>query len=38
MELNEAILTRRSVRKFTDYYVTDKEINSILEAAQWAPS
>lgn len=38
MELNDAILTRRSVRKFTDYYVTDEEINSILEAAQWAPS
>jgi nitroreductase len=38
MELNDAILTRRSVRKFTDYYVTDEEINSILEAARWAPS
>lgn len=38
MELNDAILTRRTVRKFTDYYVTDEEINSILEAAQWAPS
>jgi nitroreductase len=38
MELKDAILTRRSVRKFTDYYVTDDEINSILEAAQWAPS
>ena len=38
MELNEAILTRRSVRKFTDYYVTDEEINSILESVQWAPS
>lgn len=38
MELHEAIMTRRSVRKFTDYYVTDEEINSILKAAQWAPS
>jgi len=38
MELHEAIMTRRSVRKFTDYYVTDEEINKILEAAQWAPS
>ena len=38
MELNDAILTRRSVRKFTDYYVTDEEINSILEAVKWAPS
>jgi len=38
MELHEAIITRRSVRKFTDYYVTDEEITKILEAAQWAPS
>lgn len=38
MELHDAIMTRRSVRKFTDYYVTDEEINKILEAAQWAPS
>jgi nitroreductase len=38
MELHEAIMTRRSVRKFTDHYVTDDEINQILESAQWAPS
>ncbi len=38
MELHEAIITRRSVRKFTDHYVTDEAINRILEAAQWAPS
>ena len=38
MELHDAIMTRRSVRKFTDYHVTDEEINKILEAAQWAPS
>lgn len=38
MELHDAIMTRRSVRKFTDYYVTDREINRLLEAAQWAPS
>jgi nitroreductase len=38
MELYDAIMTRRSVRKFTDYYVTDEEINKIPEAAQWAPS
>ena len=38
MELYDAIMTRRSVRKFTDYHVTDEEINKILEAAQWAPS
>lgn len=38
MELKEAILTRRSVRKFTDYYVTDEEIEALLNAARWAPS
>jgi nitroreductase len=38
MELYEAILTRRSIRKFTDYQVTDDEINRLLEAARWAPS
>ena len=38
MELNEAILHRRSVREFTDYDVTDDEIGKILEAARWAPS
>ncbi len=38
MELQEAILKRRSIRKYTDYYVTDDEIKEILEAARWAPS
>ncbi|MBC8146710.1 MAG: nitroreductase family protein [Bacteroidetes bacterium] len=38
MELQEAILKRRSVRKFTDYYVTDDEIKTLMEAAQMAPS
>lgn len=38
MELYDAIMTRRSVRKFTDYNVTDEEINKLMEAAQWAPS
>ncbi len=38
MELTEAILTRRSVRKFTDYSVTDTEITEMIEAARWAPS
>lgn len=38
MELKEAILKRRSVRKFTDYQVTEAEINDLLEAARWAPS
>lgn len=38
MDLKTAILTRRSIRKFSDYKVSDKEINTILEAARWAPS
>ena len=38
MEVRDAILTRRSVRNFTDYYVTDDEIDRLLEAARWAPS
>jgi nitroreductase len=38
MELNEAILNRRSVRKFTDYYVPDEEIREVIDAAHNAPS
>jgi nitroreductase len=38
VELDKAILTRRSVRKFTDHYVTDTELKQILEAARFAPS
>lgn len=38
MELTKAIKERRSVRKFTDYYVTDEELNEAMEAARVAPS
>ncbi len=38
MELQQAIVERRSIRRFTDYYVTDDEIKQILEAARMAPS
>ncbi len=38
MELHEAIMTRRSVRKFTDYRVTEEEINEIMDAVRWSPS
>ncbi|MBN1534414.1 MAG: nitroreductase family protein [Spirochaetes bacterium] len=38
MELQEAIVRRRSVRKFTDHYVTDDEIRKMLDAARQAPS
>lgn len=38
MELDEAIVGRRSVRKYADYVVSDQEIRSLIEAARWAPS
>ncbi len=38
MELHDAIMTRRAVRKFTEHYVTDEEIHKLLEAARWSPS
>jgi len=38
MELMQAIEGRRSVRKFTEYRVTDDEIRQLLEAARLAPS
>lgn len=38
MELQQAIANRRSVRKFTEHYVTDDEIKEILNAARLAPS
>jgi len=37
MELLEAILKRRSVRKFTEDAVTDEELQ-IFEAVRWSPS
>jgi len=38
MELKEAILNRRSVRKFTDHYVSNKDLKEIMEAVRYAPS
>ena len=38
MRLQEAILKRRSIRNFIDYYVSNEEIKEIIEAARWAPS
>ncbi|MBN1365813.1 MAG: nitroreductase family protein [Syntrophaceae bacterium] len=38
MELQEAILKRRSVRKFTEENVTDEELRQIFEAVRWSPS
>lgn len=34
----EAILERRSVRKFTDVPVSGEDLSAILEAGRWAPS
>jgi nitroreductase len=38
MELQEAILKRRSVRRFTEDAVTDEEIKQIFESVRWSPS
>jgi nitroreductase len=38
MELQEAILRRRSVRRFTEEPVTDEELKQIFEAVRWSPS
>ena len=38
METREAILTRRSVRKFTEQRVSREDLEKIIEAGIWAPS
>jgi nitroreductase len=38
MEVFEAIKGRRSIRFYTEEEVTDEELNTLLEAATWAPS
>ncbi len=38
MEVIEAILTRRSIRKFTGQEVTDEQVETLLKAAMYAPS
>lgn len=38
MELNEAIKTRRSIRKFSTQSIDDSAIGRIIEAGHWAPS
>ena len=38
MDLDKAILGRRSIRKFSDKKVGEKEIRVIIESAGWAPS
>jgi nitroreductase len=38
METEEAIRNRRSIREFTEEPVTEEQLDSLLEAARWAPS
>ena len=38
MEILEAILSRRSIRRYKTTPVDDKTIETVLEAARWAPS
>lgn len=37
-EVINSILTRRSIRKYKDTQVSDEDLNTILECAQYAPS
>ncbi len=37
MELQEAIMGRRSIRKYTDQKVSDAQIEAMLKAGYWAP-
>ena len=38
MELNEVLLKRRSIRKFTEEAISEEDINEILHAAMSGPS
>lgn len=38
MDLQEAVLTRRSIRRFTEDTVTDQELQQIFETVRWSPS
>lgn len=38
MELKEAIVKRRTIRRFNNYQVTDRELRELLTSAGWAPS
>ena len=38
MDTYEAILTRRSIRRFEDQPVTREQLEKLLEAARWAPT
>ncbi|MDR3331827.1 MAG: nitroreductase family protein [Synergistaceae bacterium] len=38
MNVREAILSRRSIRKYTNQPVSDEDLNDLIEAATYAPS
>jgi len=38
MDVKEAILNRKSIRKYTEELVSEEKILEILEAGRWAPS
>ena len=38
MDIRQAIMERRSVRKYTSELVSDEHLQQILEAGRWAPS
>ena len=38
MEMIEGILTRRSIRKYTDKNITKEQVDTLLKAAMYAPS
>lgn len=38
MEFNKVVAERRSVRKFTDHYVTDEQLDEVMEAVRMTPS
>ncbi len=38
MNIMEAIRERRSIRRFTDEYVSDEQVRQLLDAVRWAPS
>lgn len=38
MDINEAILGRRSIRKYKDEPISNSDINKLLEAARWSPN
>lgn len=38
MDVMQAIRERRSIRKFTDYRVSDEDVERLIEALIWAPS